>query len=152
MTFYQLSEPDLHRNNVGGKAANLSRMFSMGLNVPQGFVCPTSYCFAKKFDRGEGFSVNSYFYSSLQSYIRYLADLTDKSWTLDTGTPLVVSVRSGAPVSMPGMMDTILNIGLTKSNIDRFVEAHGATKSFGLDCYRRLVQMFGSTVIRIDLA
>jgi len=150
LTLLSLQQPDLSKDLVGGKAANISRMLNMGLNVPTGFVCTTNHCFEKKFDRGEKFEAGDYFHHSLMSNIRFLADNTDTTWTLDEGKPLVVSVRSGAPISMPGMMDTILNIGLTKTNINRFVESLGATREFGLDCYRRLIQMFGVTVKGVD--
>ena len=132
---------DISKDIVGGKASNLSKMKAMGLNVPSAFVGHSALTFKK---RGATFN------GRLNSYIRYLADESGKSWSLNHGDPLIVSVRSGSRISMPGMMDTILNIGLNRSNIDAFCESKNADKSFGLDCYRRLIQMYGETVKGID--
>lgn len=137
-------------NQVGGKAANISKMLSMGLPVPLGFTADTSHTFALDFENGEKYGVGSQFEHRLYSYIRWLAAETGCSWNNENGKPLIVSVRSGAPVSMPGMMDTILNVGLTKRNMDQFIETNGATRKFALDCYRRLIQMFGTTVKGVD--
>jgi len=134
----------LPKEVVGGKAHNLHEMIQEGLNVPKAFVITTDECFKLDFtdqvhdDTGE-------FSFTLNSHIRYLAQRAGKNWASPID-PLIVSVRSGAPISMPGMMDTILNIGLTRDNIDAFVESRGATKAFGLNCYWRLIQMYGTTV------
>jgi pyruvate,orthophosphate dikinase len=135
---------------VGGKAANISKMLNMGLPVPLGFTAETSHTFELDFESGEKFETGSTFAIRLNSHIRWLAQETDCSWNSDEGKPLIVSVRSGAPISMPGMMDTILNVGLTKRNMDRFIHENGASRQFALDCYRRLIQMFATTVKGVD--
>lgn len=135
---------------VGGKASNISKMLSMNIPVPLGFVADTSHTFKKNFKDGEKFSKTSAFADSLHSYVRWLAQETNCTWNTEYGKPLIVSVRSGAPISMPGMMDTILNVGLTKRNIDQFIKEYGATRKFAYDCYRRLIQMYGTTVMGID--
>ncbi len=146
----QLSEGEYNSKVVGGKAANISKMLAMGLNVPLAFAIPTDHTFFKDFANGEKFETGETFYTQLLSHVRYLAHKTNTTWNSSYGDPLIVSVRSGAPISMPGMMDTILNVGLTKSNINRFVESRGATRGFALDCYRRLIQMYGVTVKGVD--
>jgi pyruvate,orthophosphate dikinase len=133
----------INANQTGGKAANIARMRGMGLPTPDGFVSTVGETFESR-DR------NSPFAYALNTHIRNLAQRTGKTWGLDYGNPLIVSVRSGAPISMPGMMDTILNVGLNRGNLDRFVESRKATREFGLDCYRRLIHMFGTTVKGID--
>lgn len=137
---------DTHKHSVGrvgGKAANIGEMRRIGLPTPDGFVSTTDVTFGNLEPYSE-------FYYGLIANIRNLAARTNKTWGLDQGNPLLVSVRSGAPVSMPGMMDTILNVGLTRSNLDRFVSHRNGTKAFGLDCYRRLIQMFAVTVEGVD--
>lgn len=129
---------------VGGKASNLHQMIHDGLPVPQAFVISVDECFKLDFT-SELHEHNSEFGLRLSSHIRYLSMMTGKQWNGDYN-PLLVSVRSGAPISMPGMMETVLNIGLTRNNLDAFVEARGADRAFGLDCYRRLIQMYGVTV------
>ena len=137
-------------DKVGGKAANISKMLDMGLPVPLGFTACTSHTFERDFKNGERFDSGSALASRLNSYIRWLAQETDCSWNNEYGKPLIVSVRSGAPISMPGMMDTILNVGLTKRNMDQFIKEYGASKGFALDCYRRLIQMFATTVKGVE--
>jgi pyruvate,orthophosphate dikinase len=141
---------DLLPNLFGGKAANISKMVNMGFNVPKAFVIPTSKTFDIDFKNGKCYNHGSTFHSQLLSQVRYLAQQTNSTWASQWGDPLIVSVRSGAPVSMPGMMDTILNIGLTKDNLDTFAKSREASKSFALDCYRRLIQMYGVTVKNVD--
>ena len=154
--FYTLNHiEELLPEHVGGKAANLNHMIRSGFNVPYGFVAGTQWSHSKDFERGASFSDGDNFASYLHSYIRWLAQITKTEWCGSGSSygngPLVVSVRSGAPISMPGMMDTILNIGITKNNIKDFVTANNSTMTFGLDCYRRLIQMYGSTVKDIPL-
>jgi pyruvate,orthophosphate dikinase len=132
------------KNQVGGKASNLHDMILMGLNVPRAFVISTDVCFQSEDKRQVGTS----WHMALMSHVRYMAQQTNRVWN-GAVDPLVVSVRSGAPVSMPGMMETVLNVGLTRDNLEAFVEARGASRSFGLDCYRRLIQMYGTTVADI---
>src|SRR5690554_4173490 len=115
MSLTILNSDVLSPAQVGGKAANISKMLNMGLRVPLGFVAGTKYTFERDFTTGEKYETDSELAYSLNSYIRWLAQQTDTTWANDHGKPLIVSVRSGAPISMPGMMDTILNVGLTKS-------------------------------------
>lgn len=135
---------------IGGKAYGLNNMMKYSLPVPPAFVCPTSHTFDLDFEGGDKFVSQSHFGLSLYSAIRHLAQKEEKNWGANNFKPLVVSVRSGAPVSMPGMMDTILNIGLTRNNLAGFVLDREATMAFALDCYRRLIQMFAVTVHGID--
>jgi len=138
---------NLSNADVGGKAANLNQMVKAGFKVPPAFTALVSNCFMRDFSNGEKYDEHSNFAYSLDSHIRYLAQNSGLGWgTTNSKPPLIVSVRSGAPISMPGMMDTILNIGLTLDNLDNFVEYYKATPEFGLDCYRRLIQMYGVTV------
>lgn len=135
---------------VGGKASNISKMLDMGMPVPLAFTADTSHTFKKDFANGEKYKAGSGFAQELHSYIRWLASECGCSWNTEYGKPLIVSVRSGAPISMPGMMDTILNVGLTKRNMDHFIKEYGATRKFALDCYRRLIQMYATTVNGVD--
>ena len=126
---------------VGGKAHGIMKMLKMGLRVPKGYVHSTHWT---KHDVPEGYveHVN-------KSWIRWLADDVELSWGVGDD-PLLVSVRSGAPISMPGMMETVLNVGLTRDNLDDFVKHHNNNVGFGYDCYRRLLQMYGTTVVGIE--
>lgn len=147
---FSLLDPEFEvypKELVGGKAHNLHELINSGLPVPKAFVLTVDECFKLDFSK-EVHEKNSMFDLQLRSMVRYLAMQTTCQWASDF-RPLLLSVRSGAPISMPGMMDTILNIGLTRDNIDAFVESRGATKAFGLDCYRRLIQMYGTTVNHI---
>lgn len=152
--FFDLeADKPLFSDKVGGKAANINEMIRRGFNVPPGFVAQTSWCNSKEIRENGRYEDDSMFSHWVLSHIRLLASKTETQWAGSGGRngPLVVSVRSGAPVSMPGMMDTILNIGLTKENVEEFVVANKSTLTFGLDCYRRLIQMYGSTVKDIPL-
>lgn len=145
--FYELGKyKSLSAASAGGKASNLNNMMALGLPVPNGFVAGTQWTLE------QGYCEGSHFDFYLKSHIRNLAAKTKTGWQASGAKgPLVVSVRSGAQRSMPGMMETILNIGLNRGNIEEFVAANNATMEFGLDCYRRLVQMYGSTVHGIPL-
>ena len=150
-SFVQLSAQSnvFTKENFGGKATNLNEMIRRGgVNVPPGFVAGTRFCFGKDFSRANtGYGKGDMFGYYLSSHIRYLAQLTETAWASSNDVkPLIVSVRSGAPVSMPGMMDTILNIGLTRNNLKSFAKANNSSMAFALDCYRRLIQMYGTTV------
>lgn len=126
---------------IGAKAVGLIEMMECGLPVPSGFCLPTNYKFDPESDR-----------SLVNSVVRVLADITQTRWggISKAITPLLVSVRSGAPVSMPGMMDTILNVGLTRDSIQTLNETYNAPPAFGFDCYRRLISMYGTSVSHID--
>lgn len=133
------------RNLLGGKGANLAEMASIGLPVPPGFTITTEVC--------------TYYYDHGQSYPPELLDSVNKALALvenavgakfgDHHKPLLVSVRSGARVSMPGMMDTVLNLGLNDATVDGLAVASGDAR-FAWDSYRRFIQMFGSVVLGVD--
>ncbi|MEX2355853.1 MAG: pyruvate, phosphate dikinase [Thermaerobacterales bacterium] len=127
---------------LGGKGANLAEMTRVGLPVPPGFTITTEACnaYLKKDGR---------FPAGLEEQIgAALADLEQRMDRRfgDRSRPLLVSVRSGAAVSMPGMMDTILNLGLSEDTVEGLAEQTG-DRRFTLDCYRRLIQMFGNVVL-----
>lgn len=132
-------------STFGGKAANLSKMIHMGLPVPPGLVATTDW--TEYIGKAEDeYSINL-LDLKLRAAIRGIANPDNGFWNSDDrdAKPLIVSVRSGAPISMPGMMDTILNIGLTEKNLEGFAKINDNRK-FALDCYRRLIQMYGETV------
>ncbi|SDB74184.1 pyruvate, phosphate dikinase [Belnapia rosea] len=133
------------RNLLGGKGANLAEMASIGLPVPPGFTITTEVC--------------TYYYDHGKQYPQELKDQVTAALGLveqavgmrfgDNKTPLLVSVRSGARVSMPGMMDTVLNLGLNDETVDGLAAASGDPR-FAWDSYRRFIQMFGSVVLGVD--
>lgn len=148
MTIKNLAEikpEEANASTYGGKAANLSKMIRMGLPVPPGFVSPTNMTE----EIGQKNSDLDSFALRLDSAIRGIVSPENGFWGKAEGKPLVVSVRSGAPISMPGMMDTILNVGLTEHNLEAFAKAYDSRR-FALDCYRRLIQMYGDTVKGIE--
>jgi len=130
---------------LGGKGANLAEMTNMGLPVPHGFTVTCEACNAyraagRKFPDGMLDEVAEHLEKLEKSMGRRLGD---------PGDPLLVSVRSGAPFSMPGMMDTVLNVGLNDESVEGLVKQTGSQR-FGWDSYRRLLQMFGKTVMGVD--
>jgi pyruvate, orthophosphate dikinase len=130
---------------LGGKGANLAEMCNMGLPVPPGFTITTETC-AAYYKAGEAFP------AGLEAEIdRNLAQLEAETGKKlgDPTNPLLVSCRSGAAVSMPGMMDTVLNIGLTEQMIDGYAKTSG-NERFAWDSWRRLINMFGDTVMGVD--
>ena len=131
---------------LGGKGAGLAEMHNLGLNVPEGFTIITEACrdFLKNGKFPEGM---------LDQSMEALHAVEKKSGKKfgDASNPLLVSVRSGAPVSMPGMMDTILNVGLNDQTV-KGLASRTADERFALDSYRRLMQMFGSVVLTIPKA
>jgi pyruvate, orthophosphate dikinase len=138
---YDLNSEPLLVEDVGGKAHHLMRLSNMGINIPRGFVLPTQWTH-KALDSSDVLHIGS--------SVRKLAHDRGLSWDSPSGAPLVVSVRSGAPVSMPGMMETILNVGLTRDNLQAFSESVDCSSAFANDCYRRLIQMYGTVVQDID--
>src|SRR5574344_108008 len=130
------------RNLLGGKGANLAEMTNLGMPVPQGFTISTEAC-TKYYEDGEKISED--LEKSIMEYIEKMESVTGKKFG-DLENPLLVSVRSGARASMPGMMDTILNLGLN----DEVVEGLSRKTSnprFAWDSYRRFVQMYGDVVL-----
>lgn len=131
---------------LGGKGANLSEMMRLGLPVPNGFTITTEACI-EYLERGEQLSETVL--SQLDEKLKELEEKTNKAFSSDDNL-LLVSVRSGAKISMPGMMDTILNLGLNDENVEKLA-AKTEDARFAYDCYRRLLQMFGSVVYNIPM-
>lgn len=129
---------------LGGKGANLAEMTRLGLPVPSGFTINTWAC--KQYYE-EGRRLWPELVKNIEDAVAALEEKTGKQFG-SMGNPLLVSVRSGAPVSMPGMMDTILNLGLNDTTIEALATAT-ANRRFALDCYRRFIQMFGDVVMGI---
>ena len=132
------------RNLLGGKGANLAEMTNLGLPVPQGFTITTEAC-TQYYEDGR--QINDEIQGQIMEYILKMEEITGKKFG-DKENPLLVSVRSGARASMPGMMDTILNLGLNEDVVDVL-----ATKSnnprWAWDCYRRFIQMFSDVVMEV---
>ncbi|HMM91909.1 PEP/pyruvate-binding domain-containing protein, partial [Bradyrhizobium sp.] len=133
------------RDLLGGKGANLAEMANLGLPVPPGFTIPTSVC--------------TYFYAHDKSYpaalkpqvekaLDYVGKLTGKAFG-DSKNPLLVSVRSGGRASMPGMMDTVLNLGLNDKTVEALAELSG-DRRFAYDSYRRFITMYSDVVLGFE--
>ena len=133
------------RDLLGGKGANLAEMTSIGLPVPPGFTITTTTC--ADYEQGRS-KLPAGLIREVKSNMRLLEKETLKQFG-DNKNPLLVSVRSGAAVSMPGMMDTVLNIGLTDKSVIGLTDQTG-NKRFALDAYRRLINMFGDVVMGVD--
>ncbi len=129
---------------LGGKGANLAEMTNMGLPVPPGFTVTTEAC---QYYLHHG-SVPDELADEVSAALAEVEKATGKGFG-DPDSPLLLSVRSGGKFSMPGMMDTVLNIGLNEHTIDGLVKATG-NERFVWDSYRRLVHMFGDTVLGLD--
>jgi len=132
------------KNLLGGKGANLAEMTNLGLNIPQGFTITTDACL-KYFEKPE--QVMEELKPQVLEKLKVLEALSGKAFG-DDRNPLLVSVRSGAPMSMPGMMDTILNLGLNDKSIIGLA-AQTEKARFAYDSYRRFIQMFGDVVMGI---
>ena len=132
------------RNLLGGKGANLAEMTSIGLPVPQGFTVTTEEC-TKYYEDGR--EINEDIQAQINEYIQKLEDETGKKFG-DKENPLLVSVRSGARASMPGMMDTILNLGLNEEVVESIAEKTGNPR-WAYDCYRRFIQMYSDVVMEV---
>ncbi|NKB36637.1 MAG: pyruvate, phosphate dikinase [Gammaproteobacteria bacterium] len=130
---------------LGGKGANLAEMTSIGLPVPAGFTITTACC--ADYNKAGG-KLPGGLSKDIESNMARLEKETGKQFG-DTQNPLLVSVRSGAAVSMPGMMDTVLNLGLTDKSVAGLSEQTGNAR-FALDAYRRLINMFGDVVMGVD--
>src|SRR6201991_5167466 len=133
------------RDLLGGKGANLAEMANLGLPVPPGFTIPTSVC--------------TYFYAHDKSYpkelktqvekaLDHVGKITGKAFG-DSANPLLVSVRSGARASMPGMMDTVLNLGLNDATVEGLAKLSG-DRRFAFDSYRRFIQMYSNVVLDLE--
>lgn len=133
------------RNLLGGKGSNLAEMTNLGLPVPNGFTISTEACI-DYLNSGE--NLNEELQNEILEHLSELETTTGKSFKSDENL-LLVSVRSGARSSMPGMMDTILNLGLNDANVEIFAEVTN-NPEFAYDCYRRLLQMFGNVVYGIN--
>ena len=143
---YLFSEGNANmRELLGGKGANLAEMTTLGIPVPHGFTVTTEAC-NKYYEDGE--KIAPEILEEIQKNVKTLEDLTGKKFgSLDD--PLLVSVRSGARASMPGMMDTILNLGLNDQAVE-VVAKKTNNPRFAYDSYRRFIQMFSDVVMGID--
>ncbi len=143
---YDFSEGNASQKNLlGGKGANLAEMTNLGLPVPPGFTITTEACNAFR-DAGGTFPPG--LLDEVAEHRKQLEETMGRQIG-DTSDPLLVSVRSGAPFSMPGMMDTVLNVGLNDDSVEGLI-SQTADERFSWDSYRRLVQMFGKTVMGVD--
>src|SRR3954467_5811021 len=143
---YDFDEPsDGGRDLLGGKGIGLAEMTQLGVPVPAGFTITTDACRAYMAGGGE---LPDGLDAEVDEHLTALEERTGKRFG-DRGDPLLVSVRSGAAVSMPGMMDTILNLGLDRESVEGLAETTG-NRRFAYDSYRRLIQMYGETVDGID--
>ena len=132
------------RNLLGGKGANLAEMTNLGLPVPQGFTITTEAC-TQYYEDGE--VINDEIQEQIMEYIVKMEEITGKKFG-DKENPLLVSVRSGARASMPGMMDTILNLGLNEDVVNVLATKSGNPR-WAWDCYRRFIQMFSDVVMEV---
>ncbi|MBR3209129.1 MAG: pyruvate, phosphate dikinase [Bacilli bacterium] len=132
------------RNLLGGKGANLAEMTNIGLPVPQGFTITTEAC-TQYYEDGR--KINDEIQSQINEYIVKLEEITGKKFG-DKENPLLVSVRSGARASMPGMMDTILNLGLNEDVVKVIAEKSNNPR-WAWDCYRRFIQMYSDVVMEV---
>ncbi|MBJ80296.1 MAG: pyruvate, phosphate dikinase [Myxococcales bacterium] len=135
------------RNHLGGKGANLAEMCSLGVPVPPGFTLPTSLCV--EYTQSGATSLSDDVRQAIAEGIGFIEENLPGTKLGDKEKPLLVSVRSGARVSMPGMMDTVLNVGLTRETVEALAETTG-NRQFALDSYRRLIQMYGDVVKGVD--
>ena len=132
------------REILGGKGANLAEMTNIGLPVPQGFTISTEAC-TQYYEDGR--QINPDIQAEIMSYIDKMEKITGKKFG-DKENPLLVSVRSGARASMPGMMDTILNLGLNEEVVEVLAKKSGNPR-WAYDCYRRFIQMFSDVVMEV---
>ena len=132
------------RNLLGGKGANLAEMTNIGLPVPQGFTITTEAC-TQYYEDGR--EINPEIQGQINEYIGKMEEITGKKFG-DKENPLLVSVRSGARASMPGMMDTILNLGLNEDVVNVIAEKSNNPR-WAWDCYRRFIQMYSDVVMEV---
>ena len=142
---YLFSEGNANmRELLGGKGANLAEMTSLGLPVPQGFTITTEAC-TQYYEDGR--EINDEIMGQINEYIVKMEEITGKKFG-DKENPLLVSVRSGARASMPGMMDTILNLGLNEDVVE-VIAAKSGNPRWAWDCYRRFIQMYSDVVMEV---
>ena len=142
---YLFSEGDASmRNTLGGKGANLAEMTKLGMPVPQGFTISTEAC-TQYYEDGR--VINDSIQAEILENIVKMEEITGKKFG-DTENPLLVSVRSGARASMPGMMDTILNLGLNETVVDVMAKKSNNPR-WAWDCYRRFIQMYSDVVMEV---
>ena len=142
---YLFSEGNANmRELLGGKGANLAEMTNLGLPVPQGFTISTEAC-TQYYEDGR--EINPEIKAEITEYISKLEEITGKKFG-DKENPLLVSVRSGARASMPGMMDTILNLGLNEDVVET-LSAKSGNPRWAWDCYRRFIQMYSDVVMEV---
>ena len=132
------------RELLGGKGANLAEMTGLGLPVPQGFTISTEAC-TQYYEDGQ--KINDEIQAQIMEYIEKMEAITGKKFG-DKENPLLVSVRSGARASMPGMMDTILNLGLNEEVVNVIAEKSNNPR-WAWDCYRRFIQMYSDVVMEV---
>ena len=133
------------RNLLGGKGANLAEMTNAGMPVPQGFTISTEAC-TQYYEDGR--QINEEIMADIYEYIGKMEEIVGKKFG-DVNNPLLVSVRSGARASMPGMMDTILNLGLNDEAVEGLAKMTSNPR-FAYDSYRRFIQMFSDVVMEMD--
>ena len=142
---YLFSEGNANmRELLGGKGANLAEMTNLGLPVPQGFTITTEAC-TQYYEDGK--KINPEIEAEIMEYLGKMEEITGKKFG-DQENPLLVSVRSGARASMPGMMDTILNLGLNEEVVEVLAEKSG-NRRWANDCYRRFIQMYSDVVMEV---
>ena len=142
---YEFSEGDASMKNLlGGKGANLAEMTGLGMPVPQGFTITTEACTQYYLD---GETINDGIRAEILDYVTKLEAMTGKKFG-DPTNPLLVSVRSGSRASMPGMMDTILNLGMNEAVVEAFATKTGNPR-FVYDSYRRFIQMYSDVVMEV---
>ncbi len=142
---YLFTEGDASmRELLGGKGANLAEMTKIGLPVPQGFTISTEAC-TQYYEDGK--KINDEIQAQIMEYIEKMETITGKKFG-DLENPLLVSVRSGARASMPGMMDTILNLGLNEEVVEVMAKKSGNPR-WAYDCYRRFIQMYSDVVMEV---
>ena len=132
------------RELLGGKGANLAEMTNLGLPVPQGFTITTEAC-TQYYEDGR--KINDEIQAEIMEYIGKMEEIVGKKFG-DLENPLLVSVRSGARASMPGMMDTILNLGLNNEVVEVMAKKSGNPR-WAYDCYRRFIQMYSDVVMEV---
>ena len=133
------------KNLLGGKGSNLAEMASIGLPVPPGFTISTAMC-TRYYEEREQFPQS--LRDEVAAGITHIEGITGKTFG-DPANPLLVSVRSGARVSMPGMMDTVLNLGLNDATVEGLATKSGDER-FAWDSYRRFIQMYADVVLELD--